>query len=288
MSGTRIRALVAGSGGQLGQSLVRCAPDRLDVVPVAHRDLDITDRDTVRALVGEVEPALVINAAAYTAVDRAESDEERAAKVNRDAVGILADAAREVGARFITVSTDFVFDGESGRAYRPDDRTNPINVYGRTKRDGEELAGPEALVVRTSWVYAPFGQNFLLTMLRLMQERDELKVVADQIGRPTHAADLASAIWDLSGLEATGVHHYANSGVASWYDFAVAIYEEATEIGLLATDLNIVPIATADYPTPAARPRFSVLDTDSMQRLLGRPAPHWRSSLRRALTEIDR
>lgn len=283
-----MKALITGANGQLGRCLQASAPDGVDVVALGSADLDITDRDAVKARFDAETPDLVINAAAYTAVDRAESEEAAALAVNATAVGILADAARTHGARFVHVSTDFVFDGAAGTPYAPDAPTNPLSAYGRTKLGGETLAGPDALVVRTAWVYAPTGGNFVRTMLRLMGERPEVRVVADQIGTPTYAPGLAQALWTLAGQGVTGIHHYTDAGAASWYDFAVAIQEEAVAAGLLAQAVPVIPIRTADFPTPAHRPSYSVLDKTSMFEALGGPVPHWRANLPKMIALIGR
>jgi dTDP-4-dehydrorhamnose reductase len=182
----------------------------------------------------------------------------------------------------VHVSTDFVFDGKASSPYAPDAPTRPLGVYGATKRDGEIAAGADALIVRTAWVYAAAGNNFVRTMLRLMAERDEVRVVADQIGTPTHAASLARAIWALAAAGSTGHYHWTDAGAASWYDFAVAIQEEALALGLLSRAVPIVPIRTVDYPTPAQRPAFSILDKTTTWAITG-PARHWRAELRDCL-----
>jgi dTDP-4-dehydrorhamnose reductase len=179
-----------------------------------------------------------------------------------------------------------VFDGSAGTPYRPDSATSPLGAYGRTKLAGETLAGAGALIVRTAWVYAPTGGNFVRTMLRLMAAHPEVRVVVDQIGTPTYAPGLAAAIWTLTGQGASGIYHYTDAGVASWYDFAVAIQEEALALGLLEAAVPVIPIATVDFPTPAVRPAYSVLDKDATWAALGGPAPHWRTSLRTMLNEI--
>lgn len=281
-----MRALIVGSKGQLGRGLAATAPAGVELFTHDRDTLDITDRAAVDVLVGQIKPNLLLNAAAYTAVDKAESDETTAYAVNATAVGILAEAARAIGARFVHVSTDFVFDGTSGVPYLPGAPTNPLSAYGRTKLAGEQRAGNDALIVRTAWVYAPTGNNFVRTMLRLMAEHPEIRVVADQIGTPTYAPDLAAAIWTLVERGLTGVHHYTDAGVASWYDFAVAIQEEALAVGLLKTAVPVVPIATADFPTPARRPSYSVLDKASTYAALGGPTPHWRTNLRTMLSEM--
>jgi dTDP-4-dehydrorhamnose reductase len=280
------RALIVGAGGQLGRALAASAPPGVAVAAQDSAALDITDRVAVGALVRALRPDLVFNAAAYTAVDKAESDEAAAYAVNAAAVGHLADAARSVGARLVHVSTDFVFDGRAGVPFAPDAPTNPLGAYGRTKRAGEVAAGDDALIVRTAWVYAPEGGNFVRTMLRLMRERPEVRVVADQIGSPTYALGLAAALWTLAGKDTRGIHHYTDAGVASWYDFAVAIQEEALAAGLLETAVPVIPIRTADYPTPARRPAYAVLDKTGTFAILGRPAPHWRVNLRRMIAAV--
>jgi dTDP-4-dehydrorhamnose reductase len=282
-----MKALITGSNGQLGHALRGCVPDGVTVIGRDVEHLDITDRAAVRAAMEEVRPDIVLNCAAYTAVDRAESEEDAAHRINALAVGILAEEARAVGARFVHVSTDFVFDGTASRPYAPDAEPNPLSVYGRTKLDGERLAGEDALIVRTAWVYGPVGHNFVRTMLRLMTTLSEVRVVADQIGTPTYAPGLAAALWTLAGQGARGIHHYTDAGVASWYDFAVAIQEEALAIGLLPNAVPIFPIATSDFPTPAMRPSYSVLNKRDTYAALGGPAPHWRVQLRAMLKEIQ-
>ncbi len=271
--------LVTGAGGQLATALAR----RQDVVALAASDLDITDRDQVHVCLCEVRPQLVINAAAYTAVDRAESEPNRAFAVNRDGVRHLAEACLKTDARLVHVSTDFVFDGTASHPIPPDAATRPLSVYGQSKLEGEvacrEILGDKSLIVRTAWVYAAGHPNFVTTMLRLMQERDELGVVADQLGTPTWAETLAQGILDLVELGANGVHHLTDAGVASWYDFAVAIEELGRAYSLLDRPCRIRPIRTADYPTPATRPSYGVLDKTATFNLLGRVTPHWRESL---------
>lgn len=281
-----MKALILGGKGQLGRALAATAPKGVEIFSHDIDTLDIGDVDAVHACVANLQPDLVLNAAAYTAVDKAESDEAIALLVNGTAVGHAANAAREVGAKFVHVSTDFVFDGTSGFPYLPDAAPNPVSVYGRTKLVGEKAAGADALIVRTAWVYAPNGGNFVRTMLRLMAERSEVGVVADQIGTPTYAPGLADALWAMAMQGVTGIHHYTDSGVASWYDFAVAIQEEALDVGLLDKAVPIIPIATTDFPTPARRPHYSVLDKASTFAALGAPAPHWRANLRVMLKEV--
>lgn len=284
-----MKALVTGAGGQLGRALQATAPAGVDLTALDRAALDIGDAPAVAARVYAIAPDLIINAAAYTAVDKAESDGAAARRINAEAPGRLATAAAAIGARFIHVSTDFVFDGTSGAPYRPDHPTAPLGVYGATKLAGEQAVQathPTALIVRTAWVYGDTGHNFVRTMLRLMAERDEVRVVADQIGTPTYATGLARALWALDAAGATGIHHWTDSGAASWYDFAVAIQEEALGLGLLARAVPVVPIATSAYPTPARRPSYSVLDKSAAVALVGGPAPHWRVHLREMLGVI--
>lgn len=281
-----MKALIVGGKGQLGRGLAATVPAGIEIVSHDVDTLDITDAGAVDALVAATAPDLILNAAAYTAVDKAESEEALAHAVNATAVGILAGAARRAGARFVHVSTDFVFDGRSGVPYAPDATPNPLGVYGRTKLAGEHAAGPDALIVRTAWVYAPTGGNFVRTMLRLMAQHPQVRVVADQIGTPTYAPGLAAALWTMAGRGVTGLHHYTDAGAASWYDFAVAIQEEALAAGLLDRAVPVIPITTADFPTPAVRPSYSVLDKSSTFAALGGPTPHWRANLRTMMGEI--
>jgi dTDP-4-dehydrorhamnose reductase len=286
-----MKALITGAGGQLATELLASPPEGWTVLAISEADLDIRDAAAVEAAVARAAPDLILNAAAFTAVDRAETEVELAWAVNRDGAAHLARAARAVGARFAHVSTDFVFDGETTRAYRPADAPAPLGVYGASKLGGEIAvaeAAPDALILRTAWVYSPHGGNFLKTMLRLMAARGEVRVVADQIGTPTSATTLASALWGLALAGARGIHHHTDSGVASWYDFAQAIGEDGHAAGLLAAPPRVIPIGTADYPTPARRPAFSVLDKTSTASILGGPFPHWRVALREVLSRMPR
>lgn len=284
-----MKALILGAGGQLGRALVETAPAAAELVALDRQACDIGDPDQVRAAVAAARPAILFNAAAYTAVDRAESEPDLAQRLNADAAGAIAAAARAARARLVHVSTDFVFGGAAATPRAPGDPVDPQGVYARTKHAGERavaVADPDALIVRTAWLYAARGANFVNTMLRLMAERDELRVVADQIGTPTWAPSLARALWALAGAGARGVHHYTDAGVASWYDFAVAIEEESRAAGLRDRPVRVVPINTADYPVPAPRPGYSVLDKSATWALLGGPAPHWRANLRENMREL--
>jgi dTDP-4-dehydrorhamnose reductase len=285
-----MKVLVLGGGGQVGRAVAKAAPVQHQAIAAARTEVNITDGGAVARTLSESGADWVVNAAAYTAVDLAEDQPEEARAINDTAVGILAQAAARAGSRLLHLSTDFVFDGRSSRAYMPNDATHPLSVYGSSKLGGEIQAlrgGCEAVVLRTAWVYAAAGRNFVLTMLRLMREREQVSVVSDQIGAPTWATGLGRAIWDLIDARApAGLYDWTDLGVASWYDFAVAIQEEALTRGLLARVAAIVPIATAQYPTRAERPAFSVLDTAATRALLATPAVHWRQNLRMMLDEL--
>jgi dTDP-4-dehydrorhamnose reductase len=283
-----LKALIVGAGGQVGRALIETAPAEAELVAVDIPELDITEASAVAEVVRRTGPQVIFNASGYTAVDRAETESEAAFAINRDGVGHLAAAADRHGARLVHLSTDFVFDGASSRPYRPDDLPAPLSVYGASKLAGETaaLAASGALVVRTAWVHAPEGQNFVLTMLRLFCERPEVGVVADQVGAPTAAKSLASALWGLTARGASGLHHFTDAGVASWYDFAVAICEEGAALGLCPATTRINPVRTEDYPTAARRPAYSLLDKSATWALLGEPARHWREELRVTLGRI--
>jgi len=283
------KVMITGTDGQLGFELKRTVPADVIVLALARADLDITSRDSVFACIEKEKPAVIINCAAYTAVDKAESETEKAYAVNQTGPRHLAEAARQHNALLAHISTDFVFDGTQGRPYGIEDRPNPLSVYGKSKLAGENeilSSGAEAFIVRTAWLYSSHGNNFVKTMLRLMKERESIGVVTDQIGTPTWANSLARALWQLIDRNARGLFHWSDAGVASWYDFAVSIQEEAHALGLLQKQIPIQPIATADYPLPATRPGFSVLDKTAACRLIGCQPDHWRTNLRQMLKEI--
>ncbi len=267
----------------------------IEVVSRARAALDIVDAAAVLRTFTELKPDWVVNAAAYTAVDLAEDERTQAFAVNDTAVAGLANAAAKVGCRLLHLSTDFVFDGSSSRAYLPNDATNPLSVYGASKLSGEyhvmsppsRATASTGIVLRTSWVYAATGKNFVLTMLRLMREKPQLSVVCDQIGSPTWATSIGRAIWALIDARAApGIYHWTDLGVASWYDFAVAIQDEALERGLLTRLVPVTPITSSQYPTRATRPAFSLLDTASTRSAIKMPGDHWRHNLRKMLDEL--
>lgn len=286
-----MRVLLTGASGQLGHELRRSAPDGVRLLACDRSELDITRPQAVARVMSAHAPQVVINAAAYTGVDDAESDRERAFAINATGAAHVAEAASAHGTRCIQISTDFVFDGEAGRPYRPGDEPRPLSVYGESKLAGEravlEACGDGALVVRTSWVYSTHGGNFVKSMLRLMRERSELGVVADQIGSPTWAARLATAVWEMAQKDdLAGILHWSDAGVASWYDFAVAIRDEAFARSLLDRRIPIQPLTTEEFPRPAPRPASSVLDTSATRQQLSTPAVHWRQALGQMLDEL--
>ncbi|WP_086738216.1 dTDP-4-dehydrorhamnose reductase [Erythrobacter colymbi] len=280
-----MRVLITGANGQLGGALQKLAPAWADINAIDVDDCDLTDAPMLRARLVVEAPEIIINAAAYTAVDRAESEEELARAINAGAVATMVEAMAETGGKVVHVSTDFVFDGGSSTAYAPSSPRNPLSAYGRTKAEGEDKLRPQDLLVRTAWVYEAGGANFVRTMIRLMKERDELRVVADQTGAPTWATGLARTIWALVEKGASGTFHHCDDGVATWHEFAVAIAEEAHALGLIPRIPVIHAITTAEYPTPARRPAFSLLDCSATRALLGDRAVHWRENLRLMLEE---
>jgi dTDP-4-dehydrorhamnose reductase len=283
--------LLLGASGQVGHELARHLSAFARVTAPTSRELDLTSSDAIRAAVRERRPLLVVNAAAYTAVDAAESDAERCAEINAVAPGILAEEAHRGGAYFIHFSTDYVFDGTKTTPYVETDETNPLSVYGRTKRDGELAVAANCeryLIFRTAWVYAARGKNFALTMRRLAGERDELKVVNDQVGAPTSAAAIANGVAGVLGalktnpelaVSASGIYHMTAGGQTTWFDFARTI--------LAGNDrCTSLPITTAEYPTAAKRPRHSVLDNAKLVRVFGVQLPPWEHQWRAVADEL--
>jgi dTDP-4-dehydrorhamnose reductase len=288
-----MKVALLGAAGQVGAAVIRAQPQQHELAAFTRGEIDVCDEARLASTLEALRPDVVINAAAYTAVDRAETEESRAQQVNADAPLRLARVCAGLGARLIHLSTDYVFDGESKRAYRPTDATQPLNAYGRTKLAGERAVAsalPRAsIILRTSWVYAPTGHNFVRTMLRLMAEKGSVRVVADQIGSPTAADSIADVLWRfVARPECAGLYHWTDAGVASWYDFAVAVAEEGGATGMLPSDVVVTPIASEEYPTPARRPRLSLLDSSQTLRDLGVSAIHWRVWLRRVLGDLRR
>jgi len=293
------RILLTGIDGQLGQELQRILSPIGEVIGVGRQAMDLAQPDSIRQVIGEVKPDLMVNAAAYTAVDKAQTETELARLINANAPTIMATELERTGGALIHVSTDYVFDGGKNTPYIESDSPNPLSVYGQSKLAGEEgiqNASSRYIILRTAWVYGVYGKsNFVKTMLKLGAERDEIRVVADQVGSPTWTYDLSWAISTL-GEKLTsdptqistlaGIYHFTNSGVASWYDFAVAIFEEAKQVGFPLKVQRVVPITTKDYPTPAQRPAYSVLSTAKISAVLGTHPPHWWRGLRQMLMEL--
>ncbi|QEY32414.1 dTDP-4-dehydrorhamnose reductase [Synechococcus sp. RSCCF101] len=296
-----MKVLLTGAGGQLGQQLVASVPERLAGEPLqllatGRSELDLADAEACRAAVATHRPDWILNAGAYTAVDRAEQEPDLAQRVNGAAPRALAEAAAACGARMLQVSTDFVFNGRQGHPYQPDQPVAPLGVYGASKASGEagvlEALGPErACVLRTSWVYGPVGRNFCLTMLRLHRSKAEagepLGVVADHVGCPTSTLSLAEACWAVIGRGVGGIQQISDAGAASWYDFAVAIGELGVAAGLLERSARVRPISTAEYPTPAERPAYSLLASAASYRRLQLEPVHWRERLRQVLAQVQ-
>jgi dTDP-4-dehydrorhamnose reductase len=294
--------LLLGGDGQVGRRLRSTLAPLGDLVVTSRggtladgtvcEALDLTDLDAIDALIARVAPDIVVNATAHTAVDRAESEPELAHRINAQAPARIAAACAARGAYFVHYSTDYVFDGKGKRPYREDDVTAPLGVYGISKRTGElaiEQSGARHAIFRTAWVYDIHGQNFLRTMLRVGAERDELRVVDDQVGTPTPAWLLADVTAQLlrAPVRRNGLWHLATTGRTSWHGFATAIFEGAVARGLLAKAPRVVPIPTTDYPTPAARPAYSVLDTTAIQRDFGIVLPDWRAALDATLDRMQ-
>lgn len=305
-----VRVLLTGVTGQLGRALVASAPqqlagDPLQLVASARNAaegvcaLDLADSDACREWVLEHRPDWVINAGAYTAVDQAESEPDLAMAINAEAPRAFAEALAVTGGRLLQVSTDFVFDGSQGHPYATDQLLRPLGSYGLSKAEGEQAVagvlglgpGGRGLILRTSWLYGPVGRNFLLTMLRLHQlkaaQEEPLRVVADQVGAPTSTVGLARACWSALDRTCTGILHWSDAGAASWYDFAMAIGELAVDIGLLAKGAQVEPISTSDYPTPAKRPAYSLLECVGSREQLGLTALHWRDALREVIQGVE-
>jgi dTDP-4-dehydrorhamnose reductase len=286
-----MKVLITGAGGQVGWELQQTVSTDIEITALHRVELDIADQAAVMSVIKELQPDLVINAAAYTAVDKAEEEVDRAYKVNVEGAANIARAVEDCSARLIHISTDFVFDGTGTKPYLPGDEPKPSGVYGASKLQGERAVMAEtsgrAVILRTAWVYSVHGSNFVKTMLRLMAEREELGVVDDQVGTPTWAKELAKTIWLIAGkTDMQGTYHWTDDGKASWYDFALAIQEEAYGLGLLQKTIPIKPIKTEEYPTPARRPAYSVLDKTSTLEALDCKAPHWRESLIKMLIEL--
>lgn len=282
--------LITGAGGQLGYELQRTVPEGIELIVADRKQLDISDAEAVDAFIKQYQPGAIINAAAYTAVDKAEEEQSLAKAINSTGARNLAQVAADHEIKLLQVSTDFVFAGDAYSPIPPNAACIPQGYYGQSKLEGElailEILGDKAYIVRTAWLYSSNGSNFVKTMIRLMADRPEVGVIADQVGTPTWAHGLAESLWQALAIDATGVHHWTDAGVASWYDFAQAIMEEGVQLGLLGKKIHIKPLTTADYPTPASRPAYSVLDKTQTWAALGVSGEHWRVALRKMMTEL--
>ena len=287
------KILVTGANGQLGKELREFSSlhTGLEFVFLSREDLPIHQFELVRNYFNTVKPAYCINCAAYTAVDKAESEKDLAFLINGEAVGVLAAVCREHNTKFIHISSDYVFNGEAAYPYTENFPTDPINIYGASKLEGDKQAmqlNPGSIILRTSWVYSSFGKNFVKTMIRLMSEKEEVKVIKDQLGSPTNAADLAETIFNIIGLchlqiydWTPGIYNFSNEGIISWYDFAKGIKE------ITNSPCNVKPISTKEYPTPAKRPAYSVLDKTKIQQTFGIKLKNWKESLRTCISNMQ-
>lgn len=283
--------VVIGKSGQLAWELTQLSDQKTNIICLGRDLIDVFCEQSITNALLKHQAHAVINASAYTAVDKAEIDEKNAYKLNSDAVKNLAQACKHLSLHLVHVSTDFVFNGDKGSPYLTDDPIEPLGIYGASKAQGElairNTIPQQSCIIRTSWVYSTHGNNFVKTMLKLMTDKPELGVISDQIGSPTYAKSLAKACLLAAKNKICGIHHWTDAGVASWYDFAIAIQEIAIEKGLLSNTIPIKPIRTIDYPTPAARPSYSVLDKTSCNTdFADLPLIHWRTQLNKMMNEL--
>jgi len=291
---TRSKILVTGGNGQLGKELREFSSlhTGLEFVFLSKEELPVHQFELVRNYFNTLKPAYCINCAAYTAVDKAESEKDLAFLINGEAVGVLAAVCKEHNTKFIHISTDYVFNGKAAFPYKESFPTDPINIYGASKLEGEVQTmqlNPDSIIIRTSWLYSSSGKNFVKTMIRLMSEKDQVKVVKDQLGSPTNAADLAETIFNIIGLchlqiydWNPGIYNFSNEGIISWYDFAKAIKD------ITDSPCDIKPISTKEYPTVAKRPAYSVLDNTKIQKTFGVKLKKWKDSLRTCINNMQR
>ena len=280
-----MKVAIIGSNGQLGTDLVKTFSEKHDVVSLTHEQIEITNFNNCQKVLASIKPDLLITTAAMHQVEKCEEDPELSFRVNALGTRNLALAAQSTGSQFVFFSTDYVFDGNGTEPYTTESATNPQSVYGASKLQGEKEAmqyNPDSMIIRTSWVYSEFGKNFVKTMLKLMSEKEELNVVSDQIGSPTYAADLAAVIMQViaSGKWIPGMYHFSNAGVISWYDFALAIKE------LSGKTCRVIPIPGSQYPTPAKRPAYSVMDTSRLFNSFGMTPKNWKDSLQVCLKKL--
>lgn len=289
-----MNVVVFGKTGQLALSLAETQPGTIDAIYLSREDCDLLNAGAIEQSLNRLKPDYVINAAAYTAVDQAETETDVAMAINADAPAVMADWVAATNGNLIHISTDFIFDGKRTSPYLPDDEPSPLGSYGRSKLIGEQQiadnAGNNSMIIRTAWLYSEHGRNFVKTMLQLMQTREQLSVVSDQRGCPTYVEGLARTIWQVIVEEkfAAGVYHWTDAGEITWYDFACEIESQALALGILESPTPISAIATTDYPTPAARPAYSVLDSSRLIALTGTQNKPWQTQLSIALERIAR
>ncbi len=292
-----MKILLTGANGQLGRTIALLKPNNVKLISLTRDELDLSDSKKCKDIIKDIKPDWLINCGAYTQVDNAEKEAEKAMKINAYAPRAFAEALKDNGGNILHISTDFVFDGRSNNPYKVSDKKNPINNYGFSKSIGEDFIEKilepigKSIILRTSWVISPFGKNFLLTMLNLHKTKEYINVVSDQIGCPTSTFTLGKVCWDLifkkmDNIDLAGKFHYSDAGIASWYDLAFAIGEIAESISLVNKKAIVRPITTLDYPTPAKRPKFSLLDSKETQKTLGYNHTHWRESLKDLLLKI--
>ena len=290
-----MKVLLTGGSGQVGQEIIKSKPEELEIINPCRKKLDLSDYSACKKIVEDYNPDWIINCGAYTQVDDAEKNILLSKKINGYAPAAFVEAINETNTNLLHISTDFVFDGNQNFPYKENQIRNPLSQYGSSKALGEELIETKindiekATILRTSWVISPIGKNFILTMLRLHSEKETIKVVSDQIGCPTSAGELAKVCWRIIELKKKkklpSIFHWSDSGVASWYDIAVAVGELAKELGINKKEANVLPINTSEYPTPAQRPKYSLLNTQNASNLLDINPIHWRKNLKNILIE---
>ncbi|MBU2454563.1 MAG: dTDP-4-dehydrorhamnose reductase, partial [Proteobacteria bacterium] len=285
-----MKVLLLGSNGQLGWELQRTCPEHVFLTTCDFPKVDFGSTDSITQCINTTQPDCIINAAAYTAVDKAEQDKDLAYRINHQAVLEIAELCQNNKITLVHISTDFIFNGQNFKPYKPDDSPDPKSIYGKSKLEGEQtvrrILKDRALIIRTAWLYSSHGNNFVKTMLNLMKEKPGLNVIDEQIGTPTWAYGLAQTIWTALDKKIHGTFHWTDAGIASWYDFAVAIQEEGLQTGLLDKSIPVNPVPGHQYPTPAKRPMYSVLDKTSFWQALEITPIHWRVQLRSMLKEL--
>lgn len=286
-----MKALVLGSNGQLGWELSRTCPENIDLLTCDYPKIDFLSSNSIKNCIKTSSPDWIINAAAYTAVDQAEKEIKTAFRLNHDAVREIALHARENNISLAHISTDYVFNGRHYKPWLPEDPAEPESVYGSSKLKGEQavkkILKEKALIIRTAWLYSSHGANFVKTMLKLMQEKQSLTIIDEQVGTPTWANGLAKAVWTSVEKNLAGTYHWSDAGAASWYDFAIAIQEEAVAAGLLEKSIPVTPVSSEQFPTIARRPFYSILDKHNMWQSTGITPVHWRTHLRSMLKELE-